>query len=86
MPRSWFAVFALLSAIGFDAVAHAGPGLAENKTWAEARQNLAQGKPAEAREQFDQLLREYPKDPDLYLFSGISWLRLRDPNRSAELL
>jgi len=79
MLRRWLAVLILLPAIAFCGIAHAGSGLAQEKRWTEARQLLAQGKAAEAKEQLNELTRDYPKESDVYLFLGIAWLRLRDP-------
>jgi Flp pilus assembly protein TadD len=45
---------------------------------------LAEGKAAEAKGIFEDLLKKYPKEPDLHLFSGIASLRLRD-TQAAEL-
>lgn len=84
MLRSWLAAI-VLATIGFCATADAA-GLAQEKRWGEARQMLAQGKAAEAKEQLNDLLREYPNEPDLYLFSGIAWLRLRDPQAAITAL
>src|ERR1051325_3620696 len=86
MLRRWLAVLILLPAIAFCGIAHAGSGLAQEQRWTEARQLLAQGKAAEAKEQLNDLLRDYPNEPDIYLFSGIAWLRLRDPQAAITAL
>ena len=46
-------------------------------------EDLAQGKAAEAKADFEKLLADYPNEADLHLFLGMSLLRLRDP-RAAE--
>jgi tetratricopeptide (TPR) repeat protein len=56
-----------------------GAPLHSDQQWTQAQQNLAQGRAAEARAGFEELLKRYPNEPDLHLFRGMSLLRLRDP-------
>src|SRR5690242_10471197 len=77
--RTGLSIAFLLATIGFCDILHAESGLAAEKRWSEARQLLADGKAAEAKEQLTDLIRQYPNEPDPYLFLGIAWLRLRDP-------
>jgi Tfp pilus assembly protein PilF len=60
-----------------------GSALSKGSQWEQGKNYLAEGKAAEAKEIFSALLNKYPNDPDLYLFLGIAFLRLRDP-RAAE--
>jgi tetratricopeptide (TPR) repeat protein len=52
--------------------------LSTDTRWEQARKDLAQGKPGEAKAAFDELLKQYPNEADLQLFLGIALLRLRD--------
>lgn len=80
MLRGWLAVLAvLLMGTSFSFAADVNSGLSHEQRWGEARKFLAEGKAAEAKANFEDLLRQYPAEPDLYLFLGIAWLRLRDP-------
>ena len=56
-----------------------GSALSKDSRWEQGKSYLAEGKAAEAKEIFWALLNKYPDDPDLYLFLGITSLRLRDP-------
>lgn len=58
--------------------------LSKEGQWEQGKRFLAGGKAKEAKEAFADLLKRYPKEPDLYLFLGISSLRLRDA-QAAEL-
>lgn len=81
--RIWLAVLAVLFGVGNAFAADSALTLANDQRWEQARRDLAQGKPAEAKAEFEKLLADYPKEPDLYLFLGMTELRLRDP-RAAE--
>jgi len=81
--RVWLAILAVLIGLGNAFAADSALTLANDKRWEQARQDLAQGKPAEAKAEFEKLLADYPKEPDLYLFISMTQLRLRDP-RAAE--
>src|SRR6266576_5422572 len=83
MVRAWLAILALLMGMGLSFAAGSDSILANDKRWAQAREELAQGKAAEAKPEFEKLLAEYPNEADLHLFLGMSLLRLRDP-RAAE--
>src|SRR5712692_9550176 len=56
-----------------------GSALLNESQWEQGKRYLAEGKVAEAKEVFATLLDKYPKEPDLRLFFGITFLRLRDP-------
>src|SRR6185295_14076193 len=83
MAHRWLAVLsaalAIASAIPFSLAAEFIAPFAHDKRWEQARKDLAQGKAAEAKAGFEELLRQYPNDADLHLFVGMSLLRLRDP-------
>jgi len=83
MAHKWLAVLtaalAFASAINFSLAAEFTAPFANDKRWEQARKDLAQGKAAEAKAAFEELLRQYPNDADLHLFLGMSLLRLRDP-------
>jgi protein O-GlcNAc transferase len=79
MLRGWLALLAVLVGIGFSFAADSSSQLVNEKRWEEARKALADGKVAEAKATFEQLVEQYPKDADLRLFLGITLLRLREP-------
>jgi len=83
MAHKWLAVLtaalAVAAAIKFSLAAEFSAPFANDKRWEQARKDLAQGKAAEAKSTFEELLRQYPNDADLHLFLGMSLLRLRDP-------
>ena len=83
MAHKWLAVLtaalAVAAAIKFSLAAEFSAPFANDKRWEQARKDLAQGKAAEAKFTFEELLRQYPNDADLHLFLGMSLLRLRDP-------
>lgn len=60
------------------AYGQSGSSLAQEALWKQGRRYLAEGKAAEAKDIFEDLLKKYPDEPDLHLFSGIASLRLRD--------
>ena len=81
--RIWLAVIAaavaILLGIGFSVPAESDTPFSSDKRWEQARKDLAQGKAAEAKAAFEELVRQYPNEADLELFLGMSLLRLRDP-------
>jgi Tfp pilus assembly protein PilF len=79
MLRGWLALLAVLAGIGFSFAADSSSPLLSDKRWQEARKSLADGKAAEAKATFEELLKQYPQDADIHLFLGISLLRLREP-------
>jgi Flp pilus assembly protein TadD len=84
MLRGWLALLAVLAGIGSSFAADSvSPLLLKEKGWEEARKHLADGRAAEAKTAFEELLKKYPQEADLHLFLGISLLRLREP-RAAE--
>jgi protein O-GlcNAc transferase len=79
MVRGWLAVLAVLVGLGVSFAADSSSSLSNEKRWEEARKFLAEGKPADARAAFEELLEKYPQEADLHLFLGITLLRLREP-------
>ncbi|HTN70299.1 MAG TPA: tetratricopeptide repeat protein [Methylomirabilota bacterium] len=79
MLRGWLVGLAILVGTGCAFAADANSSLAHEKRWEEARKLLAEGNAAEAKVAFEDLLGQYPNEPDLHLFVGITLLRLRDP-------
>jgi Flp pilus assembly protein TadD len=78
--RAWLAVAAVLAGIGISFAADPHSLLQNDKRWEQARKELGQGKPGEAKALFEALLKEYPNEADLHLFLGMSQMRLRDPH------
>ena len=79
MLGGWLALVAVLAGIGSSFAADSRSFLSDEKLWQEGRKFLAEGKAAEAKATFEELLKEYPQEADLHLFLGISLLRLREP-------
>lgn len=83
MAHKWLALLTaaltIASATHFSLAAEFSAPFANDKRWEQARKDLAQGKAAEAKAAFEELLRQYPNDADLHLFHGMALLRLRDP-------
>ncbi|MGZ8497876.1 MAG: tetratricopeptide repeat protein [Candidatus Binatia bacterium] len=83
MAHKWLALLiaalACASAFSFSLAAEFTAPFSNDKRWEQARKDLAQGKAAEAKAAFEELLRQYPNDADLHLFLAMSLLRLRDP-------
>jgi Tfp pilus assembly protein PilF len=81
MLRGPLIVLALLVGIGFSFAdgqrSLLADELASETRWEQGRRYLAEGKAAEAKRVFEDLLNKYPKEPDLHLFLGITLLRLR---------
>ena len=77
--RAWLSVLAVLMGIGFSIAAESEFTLRSDPRWEQARQDLAQGKAAEAKAEFEALLIHNPNEADLQLFLGMALLRLRDP-------
>ena len=80
MLRGWLVLLAVLAGIGYSFAADSSSTLSKENRWQEARKYLAEGKAAEAKATFEELLKQYPQDADLQLFLGISLLRLREPH------
>jgi Tfp pilus assembly protein PilF len=78
MLRGWLVIVAILLGVAVSFAAGSNP-LSGDKRWEEGRKVLADGKAAEAKAAFEELLREYPREPDVHLFLAITSLRLRDP-------
>jgi Tfp pilus assembly protein PilF len=79
MLRGWLALFAVLACIGVSFAADSNSSLFNDKRWEEARKSLAEGRAAEAKATFEELVKQYPEAADLHLFLGITLLRLREP-------
>jgi Flp pilus assembly protein TadD len=62
----------------FFASIQAGASFVDQEKWKQGKLLLAEGKPKEAKEAFEGLLREYPKEPDVHLFLAITCLRMRE--------
>ena len=77
--RGWLAVLAAVIGMSLSFAAQANADLSRETRWIEARKLLADGNASEANAEFESLLSQYPKEPDLHLFLGIALLRLRDP-------
>jgi tetratricopeptide (TPR) repeat protein len=82
MLRAWLAALAVLGmSLSFIIpTAQGSASLSQEARWDEARHLLAQGNAAAAKSAFEELLAKFPTEPDLYLFLGISHLRLRNPD------
>ena len=80
MLRTWLAILAVLAGVSLSFAEDAGSLLSQDGRWEQARKDLAEGKAAEAKSVLEQLQAEYPAEPDLQLFLGISQLRLRNPD------
>ncbi|HWP23329.1 MAG TPA: tetratricopeptide repeat protein [Candidatus Binatia bacterium] len=82
MLRTWLTMLAVLAGIGFVSAADLSSPLFSEPKWNQAKNDLAQGRAAEAKAAFEELLKRYPDEPDLHLFRGMALLRLRDPHRA----
>ena len=83
MVRAWGLLLAGLLGISFSlAFGQDVSSLPKENRWEQGKKYLAEGKAKEAKGAFEDLLRRYPKEPDLYLFLGISSLRLRDAQKA----
>ncbi len=79
MLGSWGILLAGILGISVSlAYGQSGSSLTQETLWKQGRKYLAEGKAAEAKSIFEDLLKKYPKEPDLHLFSGIASLRLQD--------
>jgi tetratricopeptide (TPR) repeat protein len=59
--------------------AQSDSGCSKDKRWARPCNDLRSGKAAAAKLGFEELIRQYPNDADLYVFLAWSQLNLRDP-------
>jgi tetratricopeptide (TPR) repeat protein len=59
--------------------AQADSNCSKDKRWEQPCNDLRQGKAAEAKAAFEELIRQYPNEADLHVFHGLTLLRLRDP-------
>jgi Tfp pilus assembly protein PilF len=83
----WFSASCFLGTLGISvslaALGHADFRPAAGAQWELGKRYLSEGNAEEAKKAFENLLDQYPRDPNLHLFLGITSLRLRDP-RAAE--
>jgi tetratricopeptide (TPR) repeat protein len=79
MVRAWLAILAVLIGIGLSNAAESNTPLPSDKRWQQARKDLAEGRAAAAKSEFEELIKDYPDEADLQLFLGMAMLRLRDP-------
>ena len=86
MLRGWLALLAVLTAAGVCFSADSVAPVAKEEQWGEAREFLAQGKAAEAKNALEPLLAKYPHDPDLHYALALVSLRLRDPNAAERFI
>lgn len=80
--RTVFAVaitLALSNAPKLSFSAQADSNCSKDKRWEQPCNDLRQGKAAEAKAAFEELIRRYPNEADLHVFLGLTLLRLRDP-------
>ncbi len=80
MVRMWLAVAAVLLGFSLSNAAEIRSSLPNDPRWDKAQKELAQGKAAEAKSAFEELLKDYPNEANLQLFLGMAKLRLRDPH------
>lgn len=79
MLRAWGLCLTGLLGIAISlAYGQTGSMLPKERQWEQGKKYLAEGKAKEARGAFENLLKRFPKEPDLYLLLGVSSLRLRD--------
>jgi tetratricopeptide (TPR) repeat protein len=83
MLRGALVLLAVLAGAGFVFASEQHFSGHKQKQWEAAQKYLGEGKIGEAKAAFETLLVEYPNEPDLHLFLGITLLRSRDPE-SAE--
>jgi Flp pilus assembly protein TadD len=80
MGRTWFRFLAVLTVISLSSTAYGGSALEQEARWLEARRQLTAGNASAAKAALDELLAQYPSQPDVHLFLGIAQLRLRNPD------
>lgn len=79
MLRAWGLCLTGLLGIAISlAYGQTGSMLPKERQWEQGKKYLAEGKAKEAKGAFEDLLKRFPKEPDLYLLLGVSSLRLRD--------
>lgn len=79
MLRAWGLCLTGLLGITISlAYGQVASSLPKERQWEQGKKYLAEGKAKEARGAFENLLKRFPKEPDLYLLLGVSSLRLRD--------
>ena len=70
---------ALFNAPGLSYSAQSDSNCSKDKRWEQPCNDLRQGKAAEAKAGFEELIGQYPNEADLHVFLGLAQLRLRDP-------
>lgn len=79
MLKAWGFPLAGVLAVGLSlAFGQTSSSLPKETQWEEGKRYLAEGRTKEAKDAFESLLKNYPEEPDVHLFLGISSLRLRD--------
>lgn len=78
MLRGWGLSLAGVLGISFSLAYGQALSLLRESQWEQGKRYLAEGKAREAKGAFEDLLKRYPKEPDLHLFLGFASLRLRD--------
>lgn len=79
MLRAWGLCLTGLLGIAISlAYGQTGSMLPKERQWEQGKKYLAEGKAKEARGAFENLLKRFPQEADLYLLLGVSSLRLRD--------
>ena len=80
MRRSWGLLLAGALALALGLVTRqANASLASEAQWQQGKAFLKEGKAEEAKAAFESLLKNYSREPDLYLFLAIAELKLRNP-------
>lgn len=74
----WLLSLLGIAGIGLTLAYAQGLPLRQNGEWERGKRYLTEGKPSEAKEVFEQLLKSYPKDPEIHLLLAVALLRLRD--------
>lgn len=74
-----FALLAVFAAVNLSLVYSAENPPSREQRRELGKKYLAEGKPKEAQELFEELSKSYPREPDLHLFLALASLRLRDP-------
>lgn len=81
--RAWLVILAFLTGAGLCRAAEPNSPAPGDQRWQQARKDLAEGRAAAAKTEFEELLKTYPRDADLQLFLGMANLRLRDAQGAA---
>lgn len=74
-----FALLAVFAAVNLSLAHSAENPLSREQRRELGKKYLAEGKPKEAKDLFEELSKSYPKEAELHLFLALASLRLRDP-------